>query len=187
MKQALIIIDVQEAFFSDKTNPIFNENMLIENINNLIEIFRKRNELIIFVRHTEAEELKKESMKWQVCSKLNFKLEDNFINKATPDSFLDTDLMDILNKNKVFSIVITGLQTDYCIDSTCKSTFGRKIETVLVSDAHSTYNNAFMKANKIIAYHNQIIGKWFATLQETDAIIEKKTYKGSPKTRLKVL
>ncbi len=173
MKQALIIIDVQEGFFSDKTNPVFNEYILIENINKLIENFRKRNEPIIFVRHTEAEGEELQSAEWQVYSKLNFKSEDYFINKTTPDSFLDTDLLDILNRNKVSSIVITGLQSEYCIDTACRSAFGKKIKTVLVSDAHSTYDNSIMKANEIINYHNKIIGRWFATLQQTNEIIDK--------------
>lgn len=71
------------------------------------------------------------------------------------------------------SIVITGLQTDYCIDTTCRSAFGKKITTVLVSDAHSTYDNSTMKAIEIVNYHNRIIGRWFATLQQTNEIIDK--------------
>lgn len=173
MKEALLIIDVQEGFFADAENPVFKEAPLIENINKLIGKFRKNNNPIIFIRHTEedGEELEKNSKKWQIYSKIDTKKLDFFIDKTTPDSFLDTDLFHTLKENEVSTIVIAGLQTDYCIDTTCRSAFGKKINIILASDAHSTYDNSFMKANKIIAYHNRIIGRWFATLKSTREII----------------
>ena len=66
---------------------------------------------------------------------------------------------------------ITGLQTDYCIDTTCRSAFAKKYNTILVHDAHSTYDNDFMKAEEIIRYHHKIIGRWFAKLQSTEEIL----------------
>lgn len=172
----LIIIDVQEGFFADKNNPVHDEEILIDNINSLIKFFRAKNLSVVFVRHTEnkGQELEKDSKAWQIYSKIDAVENDIYIDKTTPDSFLDTPLRDIIKKLNINTIVIAGLQTDYCIDTTCRSAFGKKIDTILVKDAHSTYDNSFMKASEIIDYHNKIIGRWFAHLKTTKEIVLEK-------------
>jgi len=170
MNEALIVIDVQEGFFSDPIYPVYNENNLIHNINQLIDFFRKHNKPIIFVRHID-EDLVQGTKPWEVYSKVHSQSDDIYINKTTPDSFFKTELLNVLNTNNIDSIFIVGLQTEYCIDATCKSAFGKGIPTILVSDGHSTYDNTFMTADRIIDYHNKIIGRWFATLKTTNEII----------------
>lgn len=170
MNEALVVIDIQEGFFSDPNYPVYNENKLIRNINLLIDNFREKGKPIIFVRHID-EDLMKDSEPWKVFSKIHSKPDDIYIDKATPDSFYKTDLLSILKANNIDSIIVLGLQTDYCIDTTCKSAFGKSIPVILVIDGHSTYDSAFMKADKIIEYHNKIIGRWFAKLKTTEEII----------------
>jgi len=172
-KQALIIIDVQEGFFADKDNPVYDEEILLNNINSLIKFFRAKNLPVIFVRHTESggEELEKNSKAWQIYSEINALKNDIYIDKTTPDSFLDTPLQEVIKKLDIKTIVISGLQTEYCIDATCKSAFGKKIDAILVKDAHSTYDNSLLKASEIINYHNKIIGRWFAKPKMTKEIV----------------
>lgn len=171
MNQALLIIDVQNGFFSNPEEPVYNENHLINNINRLINSFRKQGKPVIFARHLE-EDLVRGTKPWEVYSQVHAKPEDIYIDKTTPDSFLNTDLQQILKDLNIQSLVIAGLQTDYCIDTTCRSAFGKGIPVILASDGHSTYDNSFMKAAKIIEYHNKIIGRWFAQLKTTDKIID---------------
>lgn len=170
MKKALIVIDVQEGFFSEKDYPVYNEKILINNINLLIDHFREQNKPIIFIRHID-EDLIKGTKLWDIYSKVHSKPEDIYIDKTTPNSFYKTNLLNVLKQNSIDTIVICGLQTEYCIDATCKSAFGKEIPAILVSDGHSTYDNSFMKADKIVGYHNKIIGRWFAKLKTTDEII----------------
>jgi len=170
MNEALIIIDVQEGFFTDPNYPIYNENKLINNINSLIDYFRNMNRPIIFVRHID-EDLVKGTKLWEVYSKVHSNPDDIYIDKTTPDSFFKTDLLNILKANNIDSIIVVGLQTEYCIDTTCKSAFGKNIPTILVSDGDSTYDNSLMKADKIIEYHNKKIGRLFAKLKTTEEII----------------
>jgi nicotinamidase-related amidase len=169
MKQALLVIDVQEGFFANKANPVYNEEVLLENINQLMATFRQRGEPVILIRHSEAE-LPMDSPGWQVHSKLAVQPDDFYVNKTTPDSFLDTDLLTILNDHAVTSVTLAGLQTECCIDTTCRSAFGKKIMTVVVSDAHSTYDDVVMNAPDIINYHNRLM-RLFATLKTTKEIV----------------
>jgi nicotinamidase-related amidase len=168
--EALLIIDVQNDFFAYPDEPVYKAENLITHINSLIAYFRKQNRPIIFVRHT-AEDLVKDTKPWEVYTKINAKPEDIYLDKTTPDSFYKTNLFEIIKKMGIDSLVIVGLQTDYCIDTTCRSAFGKGVPTILVSDCHSTYNNSFMNADKTIEYHNRIIGRWFAELKTTEEII----------------
>lgn len=170
MSNALVIIDVQEGFFSDPDRPIYNEPHLIQNINQLIDYFRKQKTPIIFVRHMD-EDFIKGTNPWKIYSKVQSQANDVYVDKTTPDSFYKTELLSILKVNHIDSIVVAGLQTEYCIDATCKSAFGKSIPVLLVSDGHSTYGSPSMKAGKIIEYHNKILGRWFAKLKTTEEIL----------------
>lgn len=144
---------------------------MISNVNELIEVFREHELPIIFVRHND-EDLVRDTKPWEVLSGVDSRKDDIYVDKTTPDSFYKTNLLNVLKKKNIDSIIIVGLQTDLCIDSTCKSAFGKEISTILVSDGHSTYDNSFMKAEKIIEYHNKIIGQWFAKLETTNEILD---------------
>lgn len=96
---------------------------------------------------------------------------DHYVNKTTPDSFYRTDLDRLLKEKQVTKLLVSGLQTEYCVDTSCRSAFGRKYKTILVTDAHSTYDNEFMKADQIVDYHQKIIGQWFAKLHFTEEIL----------------
>src|SRR5699024_5524344 len=106
MKNALLIIDMQEDFFAYPDEPIYNEKSLIAHINLLIKHFRTQNWPIIFIRH-EDEDLIKDTTGWEVYEKVDAMPEDLYINKTTPDSFYQTELLDLLNQNAVEAITVT--------------------------------------------------------------------------------
>lgn len=86
MNDALIVLDVQEVFFAEPNYPVFNENKLISNINRLIDFFRVQGKAIVFVRHID-DDLAKETSSWEVCSEINAKDTDCYVDKCTPDAF----------------------------------------------------------------------------------------------------
>jgi nicotinamidase-related amidase len=157
------------------SNLVHNSVELVENLNKLIAKFRSASEPVVFVRHNEADEdgLNFGSDRWAVCSQLDAREDDIYVEKTHADSFYRTNLAEVLESLNVNSLVLAGLQTDFCVDSTCRSAFGRGYETTLVSDAHSTYDNQFMTAAETIAYHTNLIGGRFATLKATREIIAK--------------
>lgn len=172
-KKALLVIDVQEGFFINEEKEIFKEELLVKNINILINSFREYSYPVIFIRHTEGkgEILELGSNQWKIYSKIETRETDIFIDKKTPDSFLGTNLEQLLYENNIDEIFITGLQTDFCIDTTCRSAFSKKVKTVLVTDSHSTHNNKFMSAKEIIGYHNFLLEKWFVTPQSAKEVV----------------
>ncbi|MBV1709155.1 MAG: cysteine hydrolase [Erysipelothrix sp.] len=165
---ALIIIDMQVGLLEDDNYPIFNKELLISNINALISKARNAGVTVIFVRHTESfgSPLEINQPGWQISTRLNILSDDIIIDKYTPDCFHQTTLMDILKKQNISKLVITGLQTEYCIDTTCRRSFTLGYDTVLISDAHSTCDSPLLSAEKIINHHNQVLSNVFVTLHD---------------------
>jgi nicotinamidase-related amidase len=165
-KTALLVIDMQVGLLEDTNYPIFNKNQLISNVNKLIERARNSEAVIIFVRHTEGQgsPLEIHQPGWQVSSELNIFSEDIILDKYTPDSFHQTVLTDILIQQGVLNLVIAGLQSEYCIDTTCRRAFTLGYKTTLVSDAHSTCDSEHLGASDIIKHHNHVLSNGFVTL-----------------------
>jgi nicotinamidase-related amidase len=75
------------------------------------------------------------------------------ITAPTPNSFHRTDLQKLLYERGVERLVICGLQTEYCVDTTLRQALSLGYRVVLASDAHSTVDGVLMAA-QIIAHHN---------------------------------
>jgi nicotinamidase-related amidase len=54
------------------------------------------------------------------------------IKKETPDAFHKTNLHQKLKSKGIEKLVIAGLQTEYCIDTTCRRAYSLGYEVVLV-------------------------------------------------------
>ena len=59
-------------------------------------------------------------------------------------------------------LVIGGIQSDFCVDTTCRQAATLGYDVRLVADAHSTLDNEHLKARQIVAHHNRILGSFDA-------------------------
>lgn len=60
--------------------------------------------------------------------------------KNTYDAFINTNLHELLEEAKTERVVVCGVMTDCCCDTTARSAFNRGFETWLVSDACGSAN-----------------------------------------------
>jgi len=61
-----------------------------------------------------------------------------------------------------------GAQTEVCVDTTCRRAFSLGFEVTLVSDGHSTWENATLTADQIIRHTNDTLAGWFVRLARVD-------------------
>ena len=66
--------------------------------------------------------------------------EPNVVAKNTYDAFINTDLEDRFKSEAIERVVVVGVMTDCCCDTTARSAFNRGFETWLVSDACGSAN-----------------------------------------------
>ncbi|MFD2446865.1 cysteine hydrolase family protein [Bacillus sp. CGMCC 1.16607] len=166
---ALLIIDVQNGMFFEE-DPVFNSEKLILNLKQLIETARSSNTPIFYIQHNEPSGLEHGTKAWEIHHEVNPTSTDIIIQKTTPDSFFNTNLDEELKKQNINHLVLTGIQSEICVDTTCRKAFSLGYDVTLVTDAHSTWKSSELSAQQIINHHNQVL-KWFADTKETKDIM----------------
>ncbi|GIN70931.1 isochorismatase [Bacillus sp. J14TS2] len=167
-KTALLVIDVQNAMF-DKANPIYEGERLLKNLQELINKARTTNVPVLFVQHND-EEFISGTPEWEIHSSISPKEGEIVIQKHTPDSFHETELQEKLESRQIQNLIVSGNQTEYCIDTTIRRAFSLGYRITLVKDAHRTWDSNSLSAQQIIDHHNEVLSNAFATLKETKEI-----------------
>ena len=78
------------------------------------------------------------------------------IEKEACDAFYETSLDATLKGLEVEELLITGLQTEYCVDTACRAALSHGYDVVLVEDGHST-GDSDMPAAEIVRHHNALL------------------------------
>lgn len=171
-KTALLIIDVQHGIFMRKEYDgmaIYNEKVFLDNIKSLIKKAKSANSPAIYIQHMYKgfPLMEKGQPLWEVHPYIKPTQSDIVVEKSYADAFRDSTLEQVLKSLNITDLVITGLQTDYCVDTTCKRAFSLGYRNILVSDGHSTLDSDILSAEQIIAHHNNVLGSQFAELRPT--------------------
>ncbi len=66
--------------------------------------------------------------------------------KTRPNCFFQTDLEQRLKSLNIQELIVCGLKTEFCIDSTCRAAKDLGFKVQLISDAHSTVDSAVLNA-----------------------------------------
>ena len=163
---ALLVIDMQVGNFSEP-DPVYKGNELLAKVKSLIAKAHSAQTPIIYVQNNGGKGDPDEygTLGWEIHPTIQPAEGDVVIQKQTPDAFHETNLHHELKSRKIKRPIIVGLQTEYCIDTTCRRTFTLGYEATLVKDAHSTWDSSLFTAQQIIAHHNNVLGGWFVTLK----------------------
>lgn len=172
-KTALLVIDVQVEMFSDPKTPVYKGKEMLENIKALIKKARDSNTPVIYIQHTEGDDkpMGKGKPGWEIHPAITSLKGDKIVSKSTPSSFYETDLQEILSSLNISKIIVTGMQTECCVDTTVRHAFCLGYDVVLVKDANSTYDIDPLTAPQIIQHHHRILGNWFTKILSADEVI----------------
>jgi nicotinamidase-related amidase len=167
MKAALLIIDMQYGNFLEPY-PVHEGENLLRKVKNLIKKACTVDIPIIFIQNRggAGDPVEYGTPGWSVHPSIKPMPEDIFIEKETPDSFKGTKLHKKLELEKVKRLVVTGLQTEYCVDTTCRQAYCLGYDVILVKDAHSTWSSDLLSASQIKEHHNRVLGGWYVTLRK---------------------
>jgi isochorismate hydrolase len=131
---ALLVIDVQNGVVAGAPN----RDGVIANINTLVDQARAQDVPVVWVQHSDDDDLKPGSENWEYVPELVREESEPLVHKIYGDSFEDTDLEARLAERGVGRLVVTGAQTDACVRSTLHGAFVRGYDVTLVGDAHTT-------------------------------------------------
>jgi nicotinamidase-related amidase len=163
---ALLIIDVQLGMFAEN-EPVYNSGALLATLGDLIARARVAGIPIIYVQHSGGENhpLKPGSPGWPIHLAIAPADGELIVHKRHPDSFQETNLQYELEKRGIKHLIVAGIQTEYCVDTTCRRAYSLGYDVTLVQDAHSTWDTENLKASQIVAHHNQVLSGWFVGLK----------------------
>jgi len=145
---ALLVIDMQQYFLSMAT-PI------LENVLSIIETCRSKGVRIIFTRHGHKDVsedggmlaewwgdlIEYGSKDWELIKSLEPPDTDGIIDKNRYSVFNGTGLDDSLRSKKIDELIITGVMTNCCCETTARDAFVRDYRVFFVSDATATVND----------------------------------------------
>ncbi|MCE4064417.1 cysteine hydrolase [Chryseobacterium gleum] len=141
---ALLIIDVQNDYFPGGKMTLEKSEQAAENIRKVLDYFRENHLPVIHIRHISTNDGATFFLPDTDGVKINNRVlpqeNEKIITKHFPNSFRETDLLNYLQSKKIKNLVITGMMTDVCVESTTRAAFDFGFSNTVIGDATATRN-----------------------------------------------
>ena len=141
MKRALLVIDVQNEYFTGELPVTYPEN----SFENIIEVIDSANEnkiSVLLIQHTNPEKdavtFKEGTDGHKIHEEVLKRNYDKIIEKNLPGSFTGTELGPWLKENDIDTLVISGYMTQMCCDTTARQAMHLGFNVEFLSDATGT-------------------------------------------------
>ena len=151
---AVLVIDVQQGL-CEGDGAAFDCAGTIARINVVTRKARAAGASVVFVQHESTSGyLEHGTSPWQLADGLEVFDGDLRLRKTTPDAFLGTELDTLLRDRGTKTVVICGMHTEFCVDTTTRRALALGYPVVLVADAHTSAGNEAIGPQQVIAHHN---------------------------------
>ena len=180
MSKALLIIDIQNDYFKGGACELVNPQIASANAKKLLKKFREENIPVFHIQHINVREngtyLLPNTNGVLIHEDVKPLENEKIITKNFPNSFSKTTLLDELEKQNIKELVICGMMTHMCIDSTTRAAFDLGFDCVVAYDACCTKDLEFNK-NRVSAVdvHDCFMASLngiFAKILNTDEILQ---------------
>jgi nicotinamidase-related amidase len=179
MKTALLIIDVQNDYFPDGKMELNNSIAAVNKIKDMLHVFRNRYMPVVHIQHISL----KPGASFFLPGTTGAEFHDHvkplsgekvFV-KNYPNSFRDTGLDEFLKKNDISRLVIAGMMTHMCIDTSVRAAFDLGYECIVAGDCCATRtlnidNIAVSAENVQYAFLASLNGTFTKVLNKDDVL-----------------
>ena len=165
MKTAFIIIDVQNILVETG----FQTESLLEKISYLQSQARSKNIEIIYVQHIENSEAQT-SEDWQLSPLLKRQANEKVFQKRYNSMFKETGLKEYLVQQGIEQLVLCGMQTEYCVDTSVKVAFEYGYQLVIPEGAVTTFDGDDIPAETLNEFYENIWEERFADVLDYKTI-----------------
>src|SRR4051794_6210163 len=151
---ALIVVDVQRGFEDPSWGPASNPDFEA-NLTQLLALWRERDWPVVYVRHdstTPGSPFTPGTAGNELDRSLLAVDPDVVIIKSVSSAFLgDPPLKDWLDERRIDTVVITGIQTNMCAETTARMAGNLGYRTLFAIDATRTFDLAAVDGGTIPA------------------------------------
>ena len=179
MTQALVIVDIQNDYFPGGAMPLEGSPEAAANAAKLLAAFRAKGLPVVHVQHLStrpgATFFLPDTKGAEINEAVAPQAGERKIVKHTPSSFRGTDLQEHLKSVGADQLVIAGMMTHMCIDSTVRAAFDLGYACTLAHDACATralvLNGKTIPAAQVHESFLAGINGLFAKLATSDEIV----------------
>ena len=166
----LLVIDIQKGITD---NRLYNFESFIDNTKRIIDAARANQIEVIYFQHDDGPgtgfSIGDEDFK--IANQVTPMDEEKVFVKDINSCFGNEEFVDYIKNED--TLMVVGLQTNFCVDATVKSAFERGYKVIIPQGANSTFDNDYMTGEVTYKYYNDMM--WperFATCMSVeDAII----------------
>lgn len=171
---ALLIIDVQRGAFDGVLHtPINQPDALIDSASRLLNAARSGGVPVVFIQHCEGtgELFTVDTPQWALHEALVPQAGEAVVHKRASSAFEDTNLAQVLAEIKADSLVLCGLQSEFCVSNTAKSALTNGFKVTIAQDGHSTWPSGERSADAIKAQVNAALAVAGAELETVNNLV----------------
>jgi isochorismate hydrolase len=164
-KSALLVLDMQSYFLNASSHAyVPSAQAIVNGVVQLIKAYSDHQLPIYFSQHVNtAENAGLMSAWWKnlitpdhphhlIIPEIDPSV-GTIITKSQYDAFYQTPLQEMLQTNGVTQVVICGVMTHLCCETTARSAFMRGFEVFFLVDGTATYNLAYHRASLLNLSH----------------------------------
>jgi nicotinamidase-related amidase len=171
MNRALLVIDVQESF---RSQPLHNPD-IAKQVTRLVDSARGAGDLVVWVLHSEPGSqtaFDPDLGQVRLMDELERRPEEPLVIKTSINAFTTTNLQQQLMNHGVRELVVCGIRTDQCCETTTRVASDLGFEVTFVTDATTTSGIDGLSAEDIIDRTERVLGaREFATIATTDDLV----------------
>ena len=176
MTKALIVIDVQESFRQQPIWRLTSNPGIVGKVNRLVDHARAAGDLVIWVLHAEAGSntvFDPALGHVRLIDGLSPREGEPMITKTSHNAFTTTNLAQILTERGIRELVISGIRTEQCCETTTRlaSDLGYDVGFVIDATATTPIRHRDLPAD---ASYEQVLAD--PRTLRTEAIVERTEY-----------
>ncbi len=178
MKTALLVIDIQKDYFPGGKFPLVEPLAAAQNAYTLLQCFREHGGRHVHIQHISREPDADFFVRGDSGSDIHDSVAhfegEPIVYKHFPNSFLQTNLLDMLKEWGVERVVITGMMTHMCVDATARAAVDFGFKVIVAEDACATrdleHNGTVIPAEQV---HKAFLAalSWYGQVMKSDEVI----------------
>jgi nicotinamidase-related amidase len=175
MNRALIVIDVQESFRARPDWSHMHNPNITDPVSRLVDAARAAGDLVVWVLHSEpgsGGSFDPELGDVRLMEELDRRPEEPLVIKTSVNAFTTTNLQQQLVQHGVRELVICGIRTEQCCETTARVASDLGFDVTFVTDATTTSGIEGLSAEEIIDRTQRVLAaREFARIATTDEVV----------------
>ena len=168
---ALLIVDVQKALVDG--NP-YRRDAFLADLSRLLILSQQKGIEPIYIQHDggPGDELEAGTTGWEIADAIAPGKEAKVFSKRKNSAFKETGLHAYLQERGMNTLILVGMQTEYCIDATCKAAFDLDYSLIIPRGCTTTFDNDFFKGEALSRYYETKIwhGRFAQVVSPEEAV-----------------